>query len=1428
MRRRRLNLKLLIILCASALITAVGVHFLHKYMQERNAGALLTLATQAEEAGEPRKAAGYLRTYVKFRPMDVEGYVRWANLTADLTEVDDAEPNDFLLANSVLETALLKSPDDHELRRRLVDIKMRIGRLREARENLQILVKVDPTNMENQVLLAQCMIGEGNLRGAERLLYSLIGYDYETGTFDPKKAPGAKHVPAYVTLAQLLRTQLEYPEQADSVMDQMVAVNGDDFRAYLERGSYAMRHGQDETAVMDIERAVSMAPQDLDVLLVSAEMELGRGNIEKAEKQLDVALENYPDQARVYRARASLEITEHDDPQAALGYIQRGLEAVEESRTLLSYQAEMQLRAGELDQLDKTMESMITEDLEQEVISFYRARKMLAEQQWVAGARELEKLRPLVARWPERQMEINLYLGLCYERLGQPDRALEAYQMALRADARQVLAREGIHRVQLLMGHEQREAADPFSRRVASILELPETERDWQEIDALLDKHIQENKLSEPVAATLKARLLGMKSEFAAAENLLAPMRRQYPDNTSLWLLSIELARQDPQRGVTAAKELTQQATAALGDSVELRLAQGVLLLQEQRSSESLLPLEEDIEKFSRAEKRKLWAGLAGLHMYVASVKDVRRLWLQLAEDNPNDLSIRLQLLELAIQENELSEVEAAQQAILNLVKTQDDSAWQYAEAGRLVVAATNQSENDAQLERALKHIDQVLKTRSQWHLAHALRGRILLQLKRYDDAIAALQRSTELGKPRISDLRQLVQLLTYQGRFDEAQKAMALAGQEERLGIRPEVLAEIHLRSGDMQQGMDVAQQAVEQDPDNGLKLLWYGQVLVRSNKFNEAGAVFKKAMEASPRMPQPYMALIALLAQQEQEAAARTVMRLAEKNLDPQQRLVVLARGEELLGNSPEAERYYQQALAEMPNNTVRLRALATFYLNGGYQGADGIQKAYPLVNRVLQTPATGVTKDDDISWARRAMATIRATGGTYPDLIAALKWIEQNSKNGRLSREDQLQAATILALRPEAVSRRKAIRYLQELQSARELPIREQLLLAGLYNQMDDWESCRATMLQIVSRHGKDPRVLAAFARLLLEHKQLDQAERYITRLEQVEPTSYRSRSLRADYLKRKGKPEAAAALLTQDLPARPSSGDTKDMAKVFLLLRELKLYAAAEKIMRQMVEIDSRNRAALAEFLGLYRNYNEAFSILHSLEGSVAEVQLAQAGLAILNARRAEIGTAYDPQVENWLNKARQKSPQDSAVLLATAQFAEIQERYLAEEEAYRQLLENKDTQGNRRALVLNNLAFNMAMRNKSTAETRQLVDEAIEIHGPTGALLDTRAMVSLFAGEHDRAISDLNLAISDEPKPERLFHLALAQLEAGNKEAALRALREAQRRGLDEKMVSRLEQSHYDRLVKELGIAPAAAENDTSQRIFRQSQLVLQP
>jgi tetratricopeptide (TPR) repeat protein len=227
--------------------------------------------------------------------------------------------------------------------------------------------------------------------------------------------------------------------------------------------------------------------------------------------------------------------------------------------------------------------------------------------------------------------------------------------------------------------------------------------------------------------------------------------------------------------------------------------------------------------------------------------------------------------------------------------------------------------------------------------------------------------------------------------------------------------------------------------------------------------------------------------------------------------------------------------------------------------------------------------------------------------------------------------------------------------------------------------------------------------------------------------------------------------------------------------------------------------------LAEFLGYYGNVEEAFRMLASLTGTVSQAQLAQVSSNISRARREEFGNKFDPQIETWLKAAQNEPAAVITNLQTAATLADLQARYADEEQVYRQLLARADVKGNLRALILNNLAFNLAMRSKGNADARNLVDEAIQIHGPTGALLDTRAMVSLLAGEHARAISDLNLAISDQAKPERLFHLALAQLAAGNKEAALRAYQEAGRRGLDARKISLLERPHYDRLVRELGV-----------------------
>ena len=70
---RRLNVKLTLWLVGIALVSVVGVHFLHAYQLERNADFLKVQAEKANNSGQVKEAIKQYNQYLKYRD-DEQGY----------------------------------------------------------------------------------------------------------------------------------------------------------------------------------------------------------------------------------------------------------------------------------------------------------------------------------------------------------------------------------------------------------------------------------------------------------------------------------------------------------------------------------------------------------------------------------------------------------------------------------------------------------------------------------------------------------------------------------------------------------------------------------------------------------------------------------------------------------------------------------------------------------------------------------------------------------------------------------------------------------------------------------------------------------------------------------------------------------------------------------------------------------------------------------------------------------------------------------------------------------------------------------------------------------------------------------------------------------------------------------------------------------
>ena len=69
---------------------------------------------------------------------------------------------------------------------------------------------------------------------------------------------------------------------------------------------------------------------------------------------------------------------------------------------------------------------------------------MIARQQWNQARRRLDEVRPTVATSEELTNQVDLYLGQCYEKLGQIDQQVAANRRVLQETPESIAARVGM------------------------------------------------------------------------------------------------------------------------------------------------------------------------------------------------------------------------------------------------------------------------------------------------------------------------------------------------------------------------------------------------------------------------------------------------------------------------------------------------------------------------------------------------------------------------------------------------------------------------------------------------------------------------------------------------------------------------------------------------------------------------------------------------------------------------------------------------------------------------------------------------------------------------------------------------------------------------------------------------------------------------
>jgi tetratricopeptide (TPR) repeat protein len=157
-----------------------------------------------------------------------------------------------------------------------------------------------------------------------------------------------------------------------------------------------------------------------------------------------------------------------------------------------------------------------------------------------------------------------------------------------------------------------------------------------------------------------------------------------------------------------------------------------------------------------------------------------------------------------------------------------------------------------------------------------------------------------------------------------------------------------------------------------------------------------------------------------------------------------------------------------------------------------------------------------------------------------------------------------------------------------------------------------------------------------------------------------------------------------------------------------------------------------------------------------------------------------------------------------LLFHLAALRNLQRDYDGAEALYGQILERDS----KNWVVMNNLAWLLALHKHDLAEALVQINHAMDRAGPLAELRDTRALVYLALGAPEKARLDLEAAIDDAPTPVMYFHLAQAEQMMRSLGAARASFEKAHNLGLRQISLHPLEQETYQRLRDELEVTEA--------------------
>jgi len=1202
-------------------------------------------------------------------------------------------------------------------------------------------------------------------------------------------------------------------------------------------------------AEQDLLAALNCAPKDAppaDVLLEAAAVARARGWVDQAEKFVALGLQEdkYPPDARMYMLAAELavQVGQRDKALTLLGDGVRALAGTPDQLELTFRLAELLIAGGKEDELEEAQRYLT--DLAKQgavdpaILAYMHGQRLVAKEKWLEATQSLETAKDGLVQRPDVLRKCYLLLGKCYEQLQDPDQQLTAYKLAYTEDTSNsswLPAAEGVARA-LLALNKGDEALDAYRKLIPRVpgarvvvarlilaqkLSLPPAQRDWKDVDDLLENAVRTMPDSVDVAV-LRAQVLTAKAAqnpqdagrmWDQAANILEAAKKLKPRDPQLWIAQAGLASVRPSGRPEEALNKLDQGKDALGDLVELRLARIRFLLlgaNKDKVAADLETLNKDKDKLSSADQTRLGAGLAEAYTALGDNyrHKARDQWEAIADNN---LRARLRLFDLALLDSDDSAMKDQENEIRSL-EGDNGTLWRYARAARLLSEAEHKPQ-PPDWQNKLADARSLLKVvgdhRKNWSRVPVCQARIELLAGDLDAAIRYyLSAINDKGERDPAVLLDTVRLLRQRGRDREAIAVLQKVPDQSPLRQKlSDVDIDLALRVNDPNRALALAKEAVQAQPDDYRALLTLGQVHAARGELEEAETAIRAAKWKKDDVAETWSTLILFLVQSKQTEKAKDTIKEAKDKLPVDANLLAYARCYAAVGEVKIAGELYDAALKKAPTDPATLRDAATFELANGKR-----EEAKLHLQELMKL------KDKDSEAATAAWRLLGYVLASEPGDFGKRKKLledwENNKPNatGPESPDDKRARAVLLVVKGgRRDHREKAIAIIQSISDAQPLTTSDQFLQSQLHESLgqalDDpqrhLDKALDLLRLVADKEPDNPQYLETYARTLLARNNPKAAGAVLARLKELEKTTkpqspWRTVELTARILHAQGEADEAEAVL-EHYAGEPDA----PLLAVGTLLEEIErtdMKTKAEKVYKRWVEANSTKQEAdliLAGFYSRRNNLRKAFEFcenVHALSKTSPKMveTVISVALEILyrtDADKNEQVRAHQ-HIEGWiagaLNATKGDPNRQAALLQSRATLYNLQGSFDDAEKAYEACLKQQPDD----ILSKNNLAWLLAIRRKTPAQALALIEQAIAKAGPQRELLDTLAIVYLAQGKQEyteRAITELKEVVADRPTAAGYFHLAQAYDQVNRSEDATASLRNALKLGLKEKV-----------------------------------------